>query len=181
MEPTSKYPFNIRSFFTNHETKYIGNGIELWRGYFQSVRPAPGRMLINIDISTGTMYKPGQLIDLCLEFFGRPGNPNILAPSKGLPERERLRLQKFLAGVRVNTTQGNGQPGRSPRVVKKLSNQGANQMTFQRREGGTITVAKYFQEHYNRALRFPDLLCVEVRLINHDRDLLMSIRLAMVP
>jgi eukaryotic translation initiation factor 2C len=29
----------------------------LWRGYFQSVRPAPGRMVINIDISTGTMFK----------------------------------------------------------------------------------------------------------------------------
>ena len=91
MDPNLKYPFNVRSFFTEQGKKAIGSGLELWRGYFQSVRPAPGRMLINIDISTGTMYKPGQLIDLCLEFFGRPGNPNILAPSKGLPERERLR------------------------------------------------------------------------------------------
>lgn len=30
-----KYPFNIRSFFTNQEKKEIGLGIELWRGYFQ--------------------------------------------------------------------------------------------------------------------------------------------------
>jgi hypothetical protein len=48
-----KYPFNIRSFFTDQECKRIGGGLELWRGYFQSVRPAIGRILINIDISTG--------------------------------------------------------------------------------------------------------------------------------
>ena len=30
-----KYPFNIRSFFTDREKKDIGQGIELWRGYFQ--------------------------------------------------------------------------------------------------------------------------------------------------
>jgi eukaryotic translation initiation factor 2C len=53
MEPTMKYPFNIRSFFTDQECKRIGGGLELWRGYFQSVRPAIGRILINIDISTG--------------------------------------------------------------------------------------------------------------------------------
>lgn len=29
MEPTLKYPFNVRSFFTNKETKDIGAGLEL--------------------------------------------------------------------------------------------------------------------------------------------------------
>lgn len=28
-----KYPFNVRSFFTSRETKDIGSGLELWRGY----------------------------------------------------------------------------------------------------------------------------------------------------
>jgi eukaryotic translation initiation factor 2C len=56
MEPSMNFPFNIRSFFTPRETKDIGGGLELWRGYFQSVRPAPGRMLINMDIATGAMY-----------------------------------------------------------------------------------------------------------------------------
>ena len=30
-----KYPFNVRSFFTDQEKKEIGSGIVLWRGYFQ--------------------------------------------------------------------------------------------------------------------------------------------------
>jgi len=56
MEPNLIYPFNARSFFTELETRDIGGGIVLWRGYFQSVRPAVGRMVINFDMSTGAMY-----------------------------------------------------------------------------------------------------------------------------
>ncbi|KAG8692899.1 hypothetical protein FRC09_010881, partial [Ceratobasidium sp. 395] len=52
MEPIMRYPHNSRSFFTDKETWAIGGGIELWRGYFQSVRPGLHSMLMNIDIST---------------------------------------------------------------------------------------------------------------------------------
>lgn len=163
MEPTANYPFNIRSFFTPQETRDIGNGIVLWRGYFQSVRPAPGKMLINIDISTGMMYKAGTLIELCLDFLGLR-DPNMLAPARGFPERERLRLQRFITGVKVTTTLAAGQ-NKSPRAVKKLSSAGARQLSFKLREGGTITVADYFQKTYNRRLQYPDLLCVEVSVL----------------
>lgn len=160
MEPTSRWPFNVRSFFTNHETKDIGAGIELWRGYFQSVRPAIGRMLINIDISTGAMYQSGSLLTLCLNFLGKnPTQPQIL--SSGFPERERHHLQRHIAGVRITTENQQGGT-RPPRVIKKLTSQGANALTFTMREGETITVAKYFQKTYNRALRFPGIPCVEV-------------------
>ncbi|KAF8205641.1 hypothetical protein K438DRAFT_2014534 [Mycena galopus ATCC 62051] len=67
MQPGLSYPFNVRSFFTDRETKDIGAGLELCkffisipinfrltcplgRGYFQSVRPGIGKMLINVDI-----------------------------------------------------------------------------------------------------------------------------------
>ena len=162
MEPTANYPFNVRSFFTPQETRDIGNGIVLWRGYFQSVRPAVGKMLINIDISTGMMYKPGSLIDLCLDFFGRSGqSPTILSARTHLPERERQRLQRFITGVKITTTLAGGQ-GRSPRAVRKLSTAGARDLSFSLRENVTITVADYFQKTYNHPLKYPDVLCVEV-------------------
>lgn len=171
MEPTIKYPFNVRSFFTNQEMKDIGSGLVLWRGYFQSVRPAIGRMLINIDISTGTMYKPGSLISLCLQFLRKEDN-NVQALARiagaagrgvGISDRDRLALQRFISGIRVMTsgTLQQGRP-RTPRVVKKISAVGASSLTFTLREGGTLTVAQYFQRTYNRALRYPDVLCVEV-------------------
>ncbi|KAG6822135.1 hypothetical protein H0H92_015119, partial [Tricholoma furcatifolium] len=150
------YPFNVRSFFTDRETKNIGIGLVLWRGYFQSVRPASGRMLINVDISTGTMYKPGNLIDLCLEFLNKPGNPLILAPSRGLPDRERLRLQRFISGIRILVR------GKTTHVIKKLSTGGANAHKFTMRDGESVTVADYFRQYLNASLRFPEIICVEV-------------------
>ena len=165
MEPTlnPNYAFNIRSFFTDRETRDIGGGLVLWRGYFQSIRPAVGRMLINVDISTGVMYKPGNLLDLCMQFFGR-NDPNILAPRRGFPDRERVRLQRFLTGIRIFTTSPQaGVTNRTrPRIVKKVSTGGANDLTFSLRGGGQMTVAQYFVNTYQRPLQYPDVVCVEV-------------------
>ncbi|KAF8992551.1 argonaute-like protein [Cyathus striatus] len=163
MEPTMRYPFNVRSFFTDLETKNIGSGLVLWRGYFQSVRPASGRMLINIDISTGAMYQPGPLIGLCLSFFGKnPIDARML--SADIPPRKRLELQRFISGIRVLTSHRG--PGgtivKTPRVLKKLTSAGANKLTFTLREGGSMTVAEYFKNTQNTPLQYPGVICAEV-------------------
>ena len=158
MEPGLRYPSRKSFFFTGQETRPIGAGIELWRGYFQSLRPAIDRMLINIDISTGAMYKSGRLIDLALEFLGL-STPNALAPRHGLPDRERLRLQQFISGIQITT------PYRDPdrrRLVRKLTRESAQERTFEIGDGQTMTVAQYFQNELNVPLQNPDLICVEV-------------------
>ena len=162
MEPSLNWPFNVRSFFTDREKKDIGGGITLWRGYFQSVRPAINQMLINIDISTGAMYKEGPLVNLCMEFMGRQGDARIFSPRSGFPDRERVRLQHFLSGIRVTTahTTAGGRPPR-PRVVKRLSKQGSRDLSFTA-ETGQTTVADYFRRLLNRPLQYPDVICVEV-------------------
>lgn len=160
MEPSLKYPFNVRSFFTDREKKDIGSGIVLWRGYFQSVRPAIGRMLINVDISTGAMYKPGPLLNVAMEFMGM-AHPSHLDPRN---LRDRIRLQRFLSGVRIVVEiPGQRQTGRRPpRVVKRISANSADEMTFVNREGQTLSVADYFKRAHNYQLRFPKLPCIEV-------------------
>ncbi|KAF7292384.1 Argonaute-like protein [Mycena chlorophos] len=146
------------------ETKDIGAGLELWRGYFQSVRPGVGKMLINVDISTGTMYKAGPLLALCCEYVGKPNQFNALAPKRGFPDRERLRLQRHISGIRILTTHAgpNGEVQAAPRVVKKLSTAGANELMFTIREGERISVAQYFQRTQNKPLQYPDVICAEV-------------------
>src|SRR5579863_2031881 len=118
MEPSLRYPLNNRFIFTDRETRALGAGIILWRGYFQSVRPTIDRVLINIDISTGAMYKPGRLIDLALEFLSISETPNALAlaPRHGLPYREYRRLQRFISGIKVAISRTQN-PNR-PRIVK---------------------------------------------------------------
>ncbi|KAH9965910.1 argonaute-like protein [Russula dissimulans] len=163
MGPNLKYPFNVRSFFTDNETRDIGGGIVLWRGYFQSVRPAIGRILINVDISTGTMYMPGELIGLALAVLGKPGNPNALAPRQGLPDKDRVRLQRFISGIKITTSHGQrGRQNQRPRVVKALSKAGARDLMFELGNGQTTTVADYFRGVLGRPLRFPDVICAEL-------------------
>lgn len=162
-EPNLNNPFNVRSFFTEREKRDIGGGIELWRGYFQSVRPSIGRLLVNVDIATGMMYKEGPLLNLCMDFLRDRGlqsnSPTALAPPQ-FPDSERIRLQRFITGMRVivETT------GDKKRVIRGLSKAGANQLRFTLRDGTVMTVAQYFQQQLGRPLRFPGAVCVEVLL-----------------
>ncbi|KAF8266859.1 argonaute-like protein [Lactarius quietus] len=167
MGPNLSYPFNVRSFFTDHETRDIGGGIVLWRGYFQSVQPTIDRMVVNIDITTGAMYMPGPLINLALALLGRQleGNPNALAPRQGLPDRERIRLQRFITpGLKITTSYDRRGPHQAPRPrgVRRLSKEGARDLTFEFTGGQTTTVADYFRQKLNRPLRFPDVICAEL-------------------
>jgi eukaryotic translation initiation factor 2C len=157
MKPSLKYPSDKRSFFTDLETRRIGGGLVLWRGYFQSVRPTIDRMLIRVDTSTTAMYCPGKLIDVALEYLGKPGRPNALAPKHGLPNRERLRLQRFVTGIKVTILDADMQ-----HIVKGLTKESARDLTIEIGDGRTMTVAEYLQSQWNIQLQFPNVICAEV-------------------
>lgn len=61
-----------------HEThpgteKYdLGGGLQAMRGYYSSVRPAVNRLLVNLNVTSGTFFKPGPLSFLLRET--RAGN-----------------------------------------------------------------------------------------------------------
>jgi eukaryotic translation initiation factor 2C len=121
-------------------------------------------MLINIDISTGVMYQPGELIKLCLSFLG-VNDPFVL--SGRLDDRRRIRLGRFIAGIRVQTRDASREGQRRggverARVVRRLTHLGASDVTFVMRGGRSMTVANYYQEATGRPLQYPTLLCVEV-------------------
>jgi len=158
MDPISKYPFDKRSFYTPQDRKNLGNGLELWRGIFQSVRPTIGKIVLNIDLKAGVMYKAGPLIPLCLEFLGRDVNANpvgLLSPDV-FPRACRHELKKFLMGLRIQVRS----TGNKMRTISGLSEQSANSITFDL-DGVQITVAQYYRRA-NLPLRYPGLICVQV-------------------
>lgn len=167
MQPSLTHPFNARSFFTDAETKDVGGGIVLWRGYFQSIRPAIRRMLINVDISTAAMYREGPLLNVCLAFLGLR-QPQELAPGQRFGERERAKLSRFLSNVRVNVQalkpaqpQTGARGNRRPRVVRGITKGTAAGISFDR-NGQKITIAQYYQQVYNYRIKFPNIVCAEV-------------------
>ena len=102
----------------------------------------------------------------------------LKAGGSKLPERERLRLQRFISGIRILTTypDQSGRVSTTPRVVKKISPASAADLQFNTREGGTMLVAQYFQRVLGRPLQHPDLPCVEV-----GSGALIPIELCVVP
>lgn len=160
MEPSMKYSYNVRSFFIEDDqdarTGDLRNGLQLWQGYFQSVRPAGDSIMINIDITTGVVFEGGRLIDLCLKHL-RANDIKALVPRPNgmLHDRDRYGLQHFTHGLHIQTTIEQ----HNPRVVRKFTEFGANKITH--KDTGK-TVAQYFHEIIGRRLQYPDIICVEV-------------------
>ncbi|KAF9454403.1 argonaute-like protein [Macrolepiota fuliginosa MF-IS2] len=155
MDVIFQYPTNSKSFFVPADKRDIGGGVELWRGYFQSVRPAANRMLINVDITTAMMYKSGPLLDVCMSFF-ELRDPRMLAPRNGFTPKMVRALAGFLQNLSVKAIHNNRN-----RTIKAVSKAGARDLTFDF-DGQQMDVATYYQTQANRVLRWPDAVCVEV-------------------
>ncbi|KAF8911853.1 argonaute-like protein [Mucidula mucida] len=160
MHPASTNPSRGRTFYSLKNRRPVGGGLEVTRGYFQSIRPTFDKLLINIDIATGVTYRAGALIDMYLEFLAlRP--PINISSSLGtaLSDYNRLKAQRFSTGVSVLAKSPNGDE-RSYGIYK-LTKQGADTLRFQR-DGVSNTVASYFAQS-NRPLRFPKVICIETK------------------
>ena len=77
----------------------LGAGLEAWRGYFLSVRPATQRLLLNVQIKHAAAYQPGPLPEIMKRFAGTNDLSAYL--KSALHKRE---LEKFLEDVRIETT-----------------------------------------------------------------------------
>ena len=119
----------------------------------------------------------GPLIGLALAHLNLALNrPDALAPRRGLHDRERVRLERFITGLAITTSHGQREPGRQgprPRVIKKLSEKGATDLTFELGNEQQTTVANYFQGVLGGPLRHPDVVCVEVCIRLHERPVSM--------
>ncbi|KAL0567403.1 hypothetical protein V5O48_014595 [Marasmius crinis-equi] len=165
-EPINRgFPFNTRSFFPNGPGMMSRPvmGIQFVRGYFQSIRPTIGKVILNVDITTGMFYEAGSLISLCLKYLQPPRNstdPRLLAPSNGFPDRERIKLERFISGIRVRVTSGTRSSGKII-SVSRLTRVGASEIIFNQRDGTSTNVAEYFRRAHNRRLQYPDVICAQ--------------------
>ncbi|KAG2742218.1 hypothetical protein P692DRAFT_20879776 [Suillus brevipes Sb2] len=84
----------------------LDGGLELWRGYFQSVCPTAGQVLVNVDVSTAVMFKQGsfqsaalavlkQRDGVSITLVHRPGLKKIrgLVPNAGNYEFENTTVK----------------------------------------------------------------------------------------
>ncbi|CZT04105.1 related to argonaute like post-transcriptional gene silencing protein QDE-2 [Rhynchosporium agropyri] len=69
-----------------HNIYVLGGGLEALRGYFQSVRPATGGLLLNVNVTHGVFFQPERL-DVLYPRLGGTGN--------------KVKLGKMLKSLRI--------------------------------------------------------------------------------
>ncbi|KAH7310242.1 ribonuclease H-like domain-containing protein, partial [Rhizoctonia solani] len=160
MKSSLSLTMGVRRLLADREMRSIGGGVELWRGYFISIRPGIRSLIVNVDTSTG-WFAPGPMINVCSQILESQG-PLALIPGKRLTDRERLKLQRFLSGVRFVTVDSMSRRhgGGRARVLRGITALGASSLRFINKDGLEITVNQYFLS-LGIALRYPEFVCVE--------------------
>ncbi|KAH8109520.1 Piwi-domain-containing protein [Phellopilus nigrolimitatus] len=123
----------------------LSAGLEAWKGFFATVRPACGKLMVNVNVCMGAFYVPNaRLSDAMVKYqqtsYGA-SNP-----------------QRFYRRVKV-TTKHLGY--RKQVGIKAFGTQSAKKTVFQCDElGGMVSVEQYFQRKFNIRLQHADDLPV---------------------
>lgn len=142
-----------RSLFQVKDSKPLGEGADLWFGYYQSLRATQSGLTLNVDSAATAFVKPGLVTDYIDDLLGFRGRfPKTM-------NRDQIRqASRALRGVKVNVT--HRETIRKYRI-NKLSDQSAAELTFENEAKERVSVADYFKKNFG-GLRFPDLPCVHV-------------------
>nr|GEU52027.1 protein argonaute 5 [Tanacetum cinerariifolium] len=138
-------------FHTDFGSGPLGDGIEYWKGFYQSLRPTQMGLSLNIDMSARAFYEPKLLSEFVGEFLRRE-------MSRPLSDQERIKVKRALKGVRVEVRRQNY---KRRYKVQGLTAQPISQLNFIDETGATKTVVQYFKEKYNAQLCFPALPAVQ--------------------
>ena len=120
---------------TDADRFVIMGGIEMWRGYFSSLRPSPSRLIVNVDSTAMPFIQPGDLVRVMSAYL------NISDPARlaQLPDSMRVRLGRFLKGLRIKVMVGaTRQP--AERKIKAYDPTPAASRSFTDADGNEVTI-----------------------------------------
>ncbi|KAK5114408.1 hypothetical protein LTR85_010230 [Meristemomyces frigidus] len=149
----------------------LGSGLQALRGYYASVRPAVGRLLLNLNVTSGAFYKPLTLSSLLTEFRGRNNEQSegFIRMLKVRAEYKKDKEDKPFM-VKIKTIVGFARENLSakPQVrVKRFGN--ANEVKFQYTDSKMpnaqpreTSVKDYFRIHHGITLQQPGLPVLNV-------------------
>ncbi|KAJ7261353.1 Piwi domain-containing protein [Mycena haematopus] len=137
---------------SKNQQQLKGMAVELWRGFYQVMRPSIGRMLVTVDTTVAAFYKPGPLIDVCMELLGMPGNVRRLGLSQH--HEDYKKIERHLKNRLILVKTRPGQPPRT-KTVRGLVPGPVGDYEFRLSGSGpTTTVGAYFGQH-NITLTYP--------------------------
>ncbi|KAF2284295.1 hypothetical protein GH714_020297 [Hevea brasiliensis] len=97
---TKRYCPVGRSFFSPdiRVPQRLGDGLESWCGFYQSIRPTQMGLSLNIDMASAAFIEPLPVIGFVAQLVGKDA---LLRP---LSDSDRIKIKKALRGVKVEVT-----------------------------------------------------------------------------
>ncbi|KAM1026662.1 hypothetical protein TB2_039490 [Malus domestica] len=155
--PTSRYCPVGRSFYAPGlgRRQSLGEGLESWRGFYQSIRPTQMGLSLNIDMSSTAFIEPLPVIEFVTQLLNRD------VTHRPLSDSDRVKIKKALRGVKVEVTH-RGNMRRKYRI-SGLTSQATRELTFPVDERGTMkSVVEYFYETYGFVIQHAQWPCLQV-------------------
>ncbi|KAI3899299.1 hypothetical protein MKW92_024320 [Papaver armeniacum] len=151
--PTRNYAVVGRSFFSPilGNKMDIGDGLECWKGYYQSIRPTQMGLSLNLDVSATSFYQSINVVDYVIRLL------NIRDSLRPLSDVDRVKIKRSLRGIRVELTHRNG----NRLKVSGITTQPTNQLMFPVEDGTNQSVVRYFKEKYNIQLKYAHWPCLQ--------------------
>ncbi|KAF2290172.1 hypothetical protein GH714_003849 [Hevea brasiliensis] len=154
---TKRYCPIGRSFFSPdiRAAQRLGDGLESWCGFYQSIRPTQMGLSLNIDMASAAFIEPLPVIEYVAQLLGK----DVL--SRPLSDSDRVKIKKALRGVKVEVThRGNA---RRKYRVSGLTSQPTRELVFPVDDNSTMkSVVEYFQEMYGFTIQHTHLPCLQV-------------------
>ncbi|XP_004508550.1 protein argonaute PNH1-like [Cicer arietinum] len=133
----------------------LSGGLELWRGFYQSIRPTQMGLSLNVDMSSSAFIEPLPVIDFVTQILGKD------VRSRPLSDADRVKIKKALRGVKVEVTH-RGSFKRKYRITG-LTSQPTRELVFPLDEKMNMkSVIDYFLEMYGYTIMYPHLPCLQV-------------------
>lgn len=151
-----RYSLVGRSFFSPDfkNPHRLGDGLESWCGFYQSIRPTQMGLSLNIDMSSAAFIEPLPVIEFVAQLLGKDV---LLRP---FSDSDHVKIKKALRGVKVEVTH-RGNIRRKYRITG-LTSQPTRELMFPVDDHSMKSVVEYFQEMYGFTIQHTHLPCLQV-------------------
>ncbi|KAG0487287.1 hypothetical protein HPP92_009382 [Vanilla planifolia] len=153
-ELSSRRYFPVGKSFFSPDIKapqHLGDGLESWHGFYQSIRPTQMGLSLNIDMSSAAFIEPLPVIEFVAQLLGK----DVL--SRPLSDADHV---KALRGVKVEITH-RGNVRRKYRI-SGLTTQPTRELMFPVDDQYMKSVVEYFLEVYGFTIQHTHLPCLQV-------------------
>lgn len=146
--PSAIYETVGRSFFSPSlgSKGPLGEGLEYWKGFYQSLRPAQMGLSLNIDISARPFYEPILVTEFIAKYL------NIRNLTKPLSPQDLVKVKRALRGLIVES---NHLGYVKRQKVLRFSDSLLKDLSFPLDNNeGNMSVVQYFRQRYDSQLQY---------------------------